>query len=350
MKQVHIVLFTLTKLSYSHYTRKFTSKNPVFDVIKRTSSDQVCQPSIWDEWTDELDCFWQNDDEKWWYTGKIGNARNTPQWGQWNEELTSKMNINYNEFEQAYYYDNKHQKVCTPDGNVVSVSKIGGDDLVASCDNPSNVTGTFSDARHHDAKLSTAITAINFASLYNDKARQSSSDAAAQGHPEWLYGDYINYDHLPAKSVYMSSCNGGSGGEKLPTVAIQAIDHKGPVWSYCTTSRSTSSDNDRKTMAKMKAFIEQNKYGCAIFENLDCLLAGAVNKGMVNTFTDYVAGFKNLMYLHYEAQTINENELNILLSYLTLAKASPEDAVGNEDVFLQMLESVDTELTPKFCS
>ena len=102
-------------------------------------------------------------------------------------------------------------------------------------------------------------------------------------------------------------------------------------------------------MAKMKAFIEQGMYGCAIFENLDCLLAGAVDRDMISTFTDYVSGFKNLMYLHYEANTINEDELSVLLSYLTLAKASPEEAVGNEETFLGILESVDTQLTPKFC-
>jgi len=342
--------FALSITSTLAFRPNFTP-NSGFNVVKRTtpSADAVCQPSLWDEWTDELDCFWQNDDEQWWYAASMGNARKTSQWELWNEELTGKMNINYNEFQSSYYYDQTHQKVCTPDGNVVSVSKINGDDLVADCNNPANVSGTFTDARHHDAKLSTAITAINFASIYNDKARQSSSDAAAAGHAEWLYGDYINYDHLPAKSIYMSSCNGNSDGGKLPTVAIAAIDHKGPVWSYCTTSRSSSSDNDRKTMAKMKAFIEQGMYGCAIFENLDCLLAGAVDRDMISTFTDYVSGFKNLMYLHYEANTINEDELSVLLSYLTLAKASPEEAVGNEETFLGILESVDTQLTPKFC-
>jgi len=321
----------------------------MLSVFKRTEiQGDICQPSLWDEWVDELDCYWQEEDKQWWYSGKIGNARNTREWDEWNSGLTSQMEASFDEYEQAYYYDNKHQKVCTPDGQV-GAYKVTADTIVSSCDNPTNTSYTFSEARHRDAKVSNQMQAINFATIYNDKCRQSSSDAQAHGHPEWMYGDFINYDHLPAKSTYKSDCKGGSSGEKLPTVAIQAIDHKGPVWSYCTTSRSLSSDNDRKTVRKMTDYIEANKYGNAIFENLACLLAGALDMNLLTTFTDYITGFKNLMYLHYEANTINQNELDLLLSYLTSAEKSPANARRDEAIFVQLLEDVDTYQEPAWC-
>lgn len=319
------------------------------EVTKKTTADELCQPSLWDEWVDTLDCMWQNPDEQWWYSANVGHARGSADWENWNGDQTQKYSDGYTLFQQSYYYDQKHQKVCDTNGNLLSIGKISGDQIVADCNNPSNITGTFSDVRHQDARQATMVTAINFASIYDDKTRQGTDDAAAQGHPEWSYGEYINYDHLPAKSTYPSWCNGGSSGGHLPTVAIQAVDHKGPVWTYCTTSRSSSSDNDRKSIAKMIEYSANGEYGRSIFENLDCLLAGALDRDMTTTFTDYIVGFKNLMYLHYEAHTINQAERDILLSYLTLAQSDPESAYGNVDYFDGMLKDVNTDLTPKFC-
>merc|ERR1712071_507230 len=73
----------------------------------------------------------------------------------------------------------------------------------------------------------------------------------------------------------------------------------------------------------MIEYSANGEYGRSIFENLDCLLAGALDRDMTTTFTDYIVGFKNLMYLHYEAHTINQAERDILLSYLTLAQSDP---------------------------
>jgi len=312
-------------------------------------SDDVCKPSLWNEWTDELDCFWQENSKKWWEHSNQGNARGSSYWNDWNYGLTGAMADRYDDYDHAKYYDHKHQKACTPNG-LVSISKVKSDETLAYCSDYSKTfTRTFSDARHHDAKISDEIVAINYATTYDDKARQSDSDACADGHCEWSYGDYINYDHLPAKSTYMDSCKGGSSGQNLPTVAIQAIDHKGPVWSYCTTSRSTSSDNDRKSIRKMIDYIEANQYGCAIFENLACLLAGALNMDLLTTFTDYIPGFKNLMYLHFERESINQNELELLLSFLTKAEENPSKASNDEDSFLNLIASVNTYQDPAWC-
>ena len=132
----------------------------------------------------------------------------------------------------SYYYDQKHQKVCTARDGLVSVSKVTADTKVTNCSQPvAAYEKKFSEVRNFDAKLGETTNAINFASIYDDKVTQSSSEACNNNHCEWLYGDYINYDHLPAKSIYDENCSGNKGG-KLPTVTIMAIDHKGPVWSY----------------------------------------------------------------------------------------------------------------------
>jgi len=70
---------------------------------------------------------------------------------------------------------------------------------------------------------------------------------------------------------------------------------------------------------------------------------------MITTFTDYIPGFKNLVYLHEEAHAINADEREILLSYLTLAKSSPENAINNVDYFVNLLQAVDTNETPIYC-
>ena len=169
-----------------------------------------------------------------------------------------------------------------------------------------------------------------------------------------MYGDYINYDHLPAKSTYKENlygktCNGGSSGEKLPTVAIMAIDHKGPVWSDCTTSRSISSDNSRKTVQKMTTYNENNQYGRSILENMDCIRWAALKYKMETSFTDYYWGFQNLIYLHHEQKTINLNERDVLLDWLDRAYAKPSSGDGIFDEFDRKLEEADDDLVPKFC-
>merc|ERR1712226_622156 len=102
------------------------------------NNDDICKPSLWDEWTDELDCFWQDNDEKWWFSSSQGNARGSEKWENWNSGLTSDMGRRFSDFDHSKYYDPKHQKVCTPNGQV-SVSKVKFDETISECENPSKV-------------------------------------------------------------------------------------------------------------------------------------------------------------------------------------------------------------------
>jgi len=324
------------------------SSKSVPNLINMRKSSDLCDPNSWINWITELDCFWQNPNEQWWYTGKVGHARNTDEWDAWNADEMVRFEDKIDDFYMHYFYDNKHAKVCTVDGDL-SISKVTVDTLVTNCSQPvASYNKLYSDLRHYDAYTATYATAINFAAIYDDKTRQSQDAATAAGHSDWMYGDYVNYDHLPAKSTYSSNCN-GHGGDKLPTVAILAIDHKGPVWSYCTTSRSTSSDNDRKSVAKMTAYCKAGEYGRAIFENLDCLLAGSIKFGMVETFTDYITGFKNLVHLHTEARTICNDEETILEDYLDQVSLDPYGSNGNTDYWDNLLKDADDDSTPLFC-
>jgi len=316
-----------------------------------SDNDETClTPDDWDIWVNELDCFWTDSDEKWWYNSKISQARNTPEWTNWNAQQMQRFEDSYTQFDMAYYYDNGHEKVCLVGGSTLSMSKVRADTMVTNCTQPvAALQQPFATVRHHDMKQAVPATLVNYATVYDDKTRQSTSDASANGHPDWTYGQYVNSDHLPAKSVYMSSCNGGSSGNRLPTVAIMAIDHKGPVWSNCTTSRSTSSDNHRKTMALMKKYIENNEYGRAIFENLDCLLEASIYYALPESFTDYYWGFKNLVLLHYAANDINQQERDTLIAYLEAAYKDPYEEVYNTQYWDSLLVEQDTYLVPKFC-
>merc|ERR1711976_875162 len=118
-----------------------------------------------------------------------------------------------------------------------------------------------------------------------------------------------------------------------------AIDHKGPVWSACTTSRSTNSDNARTSTATEQEFIANNQDGRAILENLDCLLEAAYDLEMVESFTDYYRGFQNLVYLHYEKNDINSAERDTLLDWLDEAKyGDPEETLSYYKETDMMLE------------
>ena len=319
------------------------------NIPKIFQKNNLCDPTSWDQWTSELNCFWDDPDVQWWNKNSVSGSG--AQWNDWNDLEQTRFENNYDAFYMSYYYDQTHQKVCLPGGDILSVSKVTANTMVTNCSQPTSAyQKPFAQVRHSDMLTSIPTTSTNFATVYDDKVKQGSQTAADRGHPDWSYGEYINYDHLPAKSIYSDSCNGGSSGQRLPTVAIMAIDHKGPVWSACTTSRSTSSDNARKSMAKMKEFINNNQYGRAILENLDCLLEAAYNLEMVESFTDYYRGFQNLIYLHYEKNDINVNERNTLLNWLDEAKyGDPKETLTYYKETDAMLESEDTMLTPDFC-
>lgn len=335
-----LVAASARRLEISHFQR------PGWQNSQTTS----CNPISWTSWTKNLDCFWPTSNQQYWYTGKVGSATGTSQWKNWRSENVNRLESNIDHFHMLYYYDTKKQAVCLPGGDTLSMSKVKYNTQVTNCTQPAAAyQKDFNLVRHHDAVYGSDLTntAVNFASIYNDKVTQSSSEANANGHT-WLYGDFINYDHLPAKSTYAKNCD-GRGGKSLPTVAIMAIDHKGPVWSFCTTSRSLSSDNSRQTMEKMTEYIALGQYGRAIFENLDCLLQAAVDYNMIESFTDYHYGFVNLVYLHFEAHTINENERDTLIRYLNEVQASPVDANGHTSYWDDILRKQDTNWTPLFC-
>ena len=70
---------------------------------------------------------------------------------------------------------------------------------------------------------------------------------------------------------------------------------------------------------------------------------------MTESFTDYIMGFKNLVFLHYDTQTINADERDILLHYLNVAKDDPTSAINRVTEYDNDLAVADSDLTPKFC-
>lgn len=72
---------------------------------------------------------------------------------------------------------------------------------------------------------------------------------------------------------------------------------------------------------------------------------------MPKTFTDYLYGFNNLVYLHYESKTINKKERDTLLRYLQeVQDVGPLKTFGNTKYWDDLLKEDDTSLTPKYCS
>ena len=151
-------------------------------------SSSVCKsPEKWDDWEDEFEC--KFDDFEWWKVNSVDRS----DWNQWNDYQIGQ----FEESKKDWHLEN----FSSPNN-----PKIDRDEVFKAL---------------NDRSL------INFATIYKNKNKQSRNDHGP------VFGDIVNYDHLPPKSAYTSECN-RSKGKYLPTVAILAQDHKGPIWSYCT--------------------------------------------------------------------------------------------------------------------
>lgn len=317
-------------------------------LISLTASDCGYGPAM-NDWQELLDCQWKDDSLVWWYDDTdVGKAKTNSQHQKWIATGVAQFTTDFDELNAGKFCDSKCEKICTKNGVRTITGRMAAETEVYDCKDSKVKIGKFSEIMNDDRKLSTQTTkSVNFATHYNDKIKTS-------GIPP--YGDYINYDHNPPKSCYReqrgsTTCNGGSGGEKLPTMAILAVDHKGPVWSNCTTGRSTSAGQDsaRQSMRRMTDFISENQYGKAILENIDCLVQFSVILDLVSSVSDYELGFYNLVLLHELSDTISSKEKEVLFQYLDEVIGETSYDAKNYENFLNKLDKANTELIPKFC-
>merc|ERR1712150_51756 len=104
--------------------------------VKKLKSETPCDKSSWNQWTSTLDCFWQDTNIQWWYNGHIAHEHGKAEWEDWNSIQSRRFESQYDQFYMAYYYENQHQKVCLPGGDILSISKVRADTMVTNCSQP----------------------------------------------------------------------------------------------------------------------------------------------------------------------------------------------------------------------
>ena len=303
-----------------------------------------------------LDCNWKDEDLVWWDDETdVGKPFNNPQHETWQATEIAEFKKDFENLNAGKFCPSQCDLLCIKNGTK-NAYKMESNTQLYECTGNQIYLGTFSEVMDEDRKLSIKSTkSVNFATPYDDKVRDSNYNNTMP------YGNYINYDHNPPKSVYREiqsngiECTGSyttdNKGERLPTMAILAVDHKGPVWSACTTGLSwkEGNDNDRKSMIKMKDFIGENQYGKAILENIDCLVEASISLNLISSVSDYELGFYNLVLLHEVLDTINSNEREVLFQYLYEVFGEESYDVEVYESYLEKLGKVNTELVPKFC-
>lgn len=312
------------------------------------------------DWQTLLDCNWKEEDLVWWDDETdVGKPYNNRQHENWQATEIAEFKKDFVHLNAGKFCPSQCDLICIQNGTI-NASKVKDDTQMYECTEMQNYTlqnylGTFSEVMNSDRQLSIKSTkSVNFATPYDDKVRDSNYNNTMP------YGNFINYDHNPPKSVYReiqsngSECTGSynsdNRGERLPTMAILAVDHKGPVWSACTTGLSWKGpDNERKSMMKMKDFIAVNQYGKAILENIDCLVEYSISLNLISSVSDYELGFYNLVLLHELSDTINLKEREVLFQYLNEVFGEESYNVDVYYLYLEMLEKANTELMPKFC-